>query len=483
MTNVQSLKSQLRLWLLIPMLAILTVSGIVSYERALHFANQAFDRTLSRSVLALSDEVMVNDDNDILLGTPQFVDHLLKPEDGDRVYYVITSPDKKQHLGDRTFALPRTLPKANQLRFFNQQRGALKLRGVVYALPMSERPQDGNIMIAIAETTGAREAMVAEIVEEMLLPQVLIMLLASLVIEIGIRSVLKPVHAITAAIHQRSHRDLTPIHPASQIQELQPLLDAMNTLLERVRLGIQQQQQFIADASHQMRTPIAGLQTEAELALRQSTDPEQQEMLKMLVQSSSRLSHLTQRLLSLAKTDASILTPITTEPVSLKSVIQEVCQRYIDAAIKKQLDLSVAIETRDDTVAGDPLMLAEMLGNLVDNAIHYTPVQGLIEIRLETNQTQVLLQVIDSGIGIPEEARTLIFKRFHRLTPNQGNGCGLGLAIVAEIAAYHNAEIQVDRGMHHPTADVIGTRFTVKFQRYVRLPKNPGATSAYPDQR
>lgn len=476
--NTRSLKTQLRLWLLIPMLVVLTISAVVSYTRAVRYANRAYDRALYRTVLALSDEIVVNDRNQVMLNLPQVAKNLLKYNDGDRMYFRIEAPNGALVSGDAGLRLPPQQPAANHETYFNGAHNGEKIRGVIYALPMSEQAREGHILIAMAETTRKREAMVAEIVEEMLLPQILIMILATLMIEISIRYGLKPVQVLTSAIHKRSHRDLTPVETPAPMTELQPLIDAMNALLERVRQGIQQQQEFIADASHQMRTPMAGLQTEAELALREATSPQQKESLNMMVRSAARLSHLIQRLLSLAKAEATVTAIYPQNTVHLKSVIEEVCQRLIEAALKKEQELSVEIETAQDQVTGDAMMLAEMLGNLLENAIHYTPVGGQIVLRLTGENDTVSLHVLDNGSGIPPSAYQDIFKRFHRLNPNQGNGCGLGLAIVKEIATWHEAKIEVGPGL--PNTHAQGACFTVQFRRYESqsLPAYTGAHSA-----
>lgn len=462
--KIHSLTQQLRLWLLIPMLIVLTLSAMVSYARALRFANLAYDRALYRSVLAISDQVMVDDDaHRLLINLPEVASNLLKFNDGDQMFLRINAPNGRLVMGEKQLHLPSLLPKANDHVYFSGSIQGEKIRGVVYALPVSEKAADGNILISMAETTSKRDAMVTEIVEEMLLPQILIMLLASVVIEISIRLGLKPIHTLSDEIHQRSHRDLSPIQPKSALFELQPLLDAMNSLLGRVRSSIQQQQEFIADASHQLRTPIAGLQAQIELAMRNASNPVQHERLGMLVQSIQRMSHLIQRLLSLARTESTINDDSPHRQVSLKAVIVDTCERLISRAIEKNIELEVQLKASHDTVTGDALLLGELLANLLDNAIHYTPASGLIVLSLIDNDHGLTLQVSDSGVGIPLEERENVFKRFHRLQPNQGNGCGLGLAIVAEIAAWHGARIEITEGLPHPHSGQIGVCLRVIF--------------------
>jgi two-component system, OmpR family, sensor histidine kinase TctE len=479
MMGPRSLKNQLRLWLLLTMLLVLGVSAALSYSRALHYATQAYDQALLRTVLALADEVIIDVNNEVKIEIPEVASHLLSYNEGDRIYIRISAPNGKLVFGEANLPPPTQAPAGNQQVYYNSHYKNEAIRAVTFGLPESDAPNAKNILISMAETTGKRDAMVAEMVEEMLLPQVLMMILAAIVIELGIHFALKPMQDLRESLHQRSHRDLSPLDTSASPLELQPLLQAMNALLSRVKAGIQQQQQFIADASHQLRTPIAGLQTQAELALRSHPPAEVQEPLNYMLRSTTRLSHLIHRLLSLARTDAAS-SQLIFKPVSLTSIIYDECARWVGPASDKQLELEVLIETQQDQVLGDALMLSEMLNNLLENAIQYTPEQGLLRIRLWQAGKHLLLQVTDSGVGIPADQTDLIFKHFHRLDPNQGNGCGLGLAIVAEIAEHHNASISVAQGLQHPITHHLGSQFTVKFERYDNLPENsrPPSTDA-----
>lgn len=478
MAPPRSLKNQLRLWLLLTMLAVLSISAAISYSRALHYATQAYDQALLRTVLALSDEVIVDEHNQVKIELPEIASHLLSYNEGDHIYIRITAPDGKLVFGEAHLPLPSHPVIGNQEIYYNSMYKGEPIRVVTFALPVSPDANARNILISMAETTAKRDAMVAEMVEEMLLPQVLMMILAAIVIELGIFFALKPMQDLKDALHERSHRDLSPLDTDATPLELQPLVQAMNALLSRVKAGLQQQQQFIADASHQLRTPIAGLQAQAELALRRDPPESVKEPLNFILRSTTRLSHLILRLLSMARTDAAT-TQLKFQPVSLTDIIYEECARWIGPASDKGLEIEVLIETQQAQVWGDALMLSEMLNNLLENAILYTPEQGLIQIRLWQGGKHVFLQVTDSGIGIPAEQNALIFERFHRLNPNQGNGCGLGLAIVAEVAEQHNATISVSTGLEHAVTHDTGSQFTVKFECYDALPENTRPASTH----
>lgn len=479
MTGPRSLKNQLRLWLLMTMLLVLSISAALSYSRALTNTTQVYDQALLRTVLALADEVIIDENNQINIEIPEVASHLLSYNEGDRIYINIRDPNGKLVFGEADLPPPAKAPAGNQQVYYDSHYKNEAIRAVTFGLPESNATNAPNILISMAETTGKRDAMVTEMIEEILLPQVLMMILAAIVIELGIHFALKPIQDLRASLLQRSHRDLSPLDTSASPLELQPLLQAMNALLSRVKAGIQQQQQFIADASHQLRTPIAGLQTQAELALRSHPPAEVQEPLNYMLRSTTRLSHLIHRLLSLARTDAAS-SQLVFKPVSLKHVIYEECARWVGPASDKEIELEVLIETEQDQVLGDALMLSEMLNNLLENAIQYTPEQGLIQIRLWQAENHLILQVTDNGVGIPADQTAFIFERFYRLNPNQGNGCGLGLAIVAEIAEHHHASIQVGLGLKHPLTQHTGSQFAVKFDRYDQLPENPRPASTVP---
>lgn len=451
------------------MLAVLTVSAVISYYRALHFANLAYDRTLYRTVLALSDEIEVNEKNQVEINLPEVAKNLLNYDDDDKVYFRISSPDGTLVLGEEKLAFPLHKPKSNQHVYFDSAIDGQRIRGVAFALPIEGAKDQGDIMVELAETTSKRDAMVTEIVEEMIAPQIFIMLIAAFMIEFSIRHTLKPLQELHNAIEQRSHQDLSPISIQHNVTELKPMLDAMNALLTRLRATVQQQQRFIADASHQMRTPIAGLQTQAELALREAQTPQQKNALELMISSTKRLSHLLKRLLSLASVDTASGRETPLQKLDMKIMAEEISMLWVNIALQKNIDFGLDISPGDYLYIGDPIMLGELLSNLIDNAIQYTPEGGIINVKLSTDAQSITLQVIDSGVGIAPNLRQKVFERFHRISQNQGKGCGLGLAIVAEVAQRHQASIQVEDGLKHPTLDSIGCQFTVKFNRNINI--------------
>ena len=463
MSAPKSLKQQLMLWLLLPLFLVLLTSSIVSYYRALHFANLAYDRALFRAALALADEIDVQG-KQVVLDLPQVARDLLVYDKDDVIYYRITAPDNKLVAGEQAFALPKKLPSSGNHFYYDFTFENKPVRVVAFSLPIINASIQGDILVQVAETLSKRETMVQEIVEEMLVPQLFILLLAAGLIFIGIKRGLLPLQRLQDAINQRSHRDLSPLATEDAPQEMQPLLKSMNGLIQRVRETVKLQQQFIADASHQMRTPIAGLQTQAELALREKKPAQIHSTLEHILSSSSRLSHLLSRLLSMASVDPAAGREAKFNQLNLIELATKVTSDFVAAASNKKIDLGLEIKPNSvATVLGDDLMLREMLANLIDNAICYTPEKGVITVSIERIANKITLSITDNGIGIPPKERAQVFERFHRLRDNEGNGCGLGLAIVKEIVLAHDAEITITDGLQANNHAGAGTTVTVKF--------------------
>lgn len=461
----KSLKQHLTLWVLIPLFVVLSVSAYISYYRALYFANLAYDRSLFRAALALADQVDYID-GQVMINLPQVAKDLIDYDADDVIYYRISDPDGRLVLGEETLKIPKHLPKASKHFYYDDVLNKEPIRVVAFSLPIDSNIKKANILVQVAETRVKRERMVTEIVEEMLLPQLLIMILATALIFVGIKRGLRSLQPIQQAINQRSHLDLAELDAHKAPIEIQPLIGAMNNLMRRVREGVKSQQEFIADASHQLRTPIAGLHTQAELALREKNPAHIHDALSLILTSSSRLSHLLNRLLSMASVDhaADKKTPLS--PVNLVKIVTEITSEFIATARQKHIDLGVDIAQEQAIILGDELMLREMLSNIIDNAVIYTPAHGMVTVSLTQDQNSVLLSVIDNGIGIPMEERQRVFERFHRLHDNEGEGCGLGLAIVQEIVHAHNASIRLEDGLIQPEAGGFGTKVIIQFARH-----------------
>jgi two-component system sensor histidine kinase TctE len=302
--------------------------------------------------------------------------------------------------------------------------------------------------VLVGETLKKRALMANEIILSMLLPQLLIILLVSALLFFGIKRGLQPLDKLKTDLSQRNINDLSPLDNTKAPIELRPLLNAFNDLLTRVGGAITKEQRFISDAAHQLKTPLAGLKTQAELALRENEPSKIAHALGQINQASGNLSHMVNQLLVLSKAEPDGATFLAFKPVDLCLLAQEVSASWVASALEKNIDLGfegTGFSTGKQTalIQGNDVLLRELMGNLIDNAIRYTPANGKITVGILQEETDLVFYVQDNGIGISEKTRARIFERFYRVLGTQQEGCGLGLTIVQEIADRHKATVTV----------------------------------------
>jgi two-component system sensor histidine kinase TctE len=464
-----SLSGQLLLWLMICLFIILSITSIVSYSRAYRFSNLAYDRALLRVVLALAEQVDVVN-NRVVIDLPEIAKNLLQYDKDDYINYRISEPDGRLVVGNANIKPPSKRLKSGGHIYYDDTLENEKVRIAAYALPIINSELKGDLLIQVAETPAKREMMALEIIEEMLIPQILIMLVTALVIFLSIKRSLLPLNQLRDSLANRSHEDLSPITTNSAPQEIIPLLDEMNDLMLRVKVGVDFQKAFIADASHQLRTPIAALQNQVELGLREPASEQVKHTLENIAASTLHLSRLVQQLLTLARIEPSTKSHYAFDKVDLTSLVQEVTSEWVPRALDKGIDLGFeANRTQAMLISGNAFMLKEMLSNLIDNAIRYTPNGGEVTVALSQNGDAIVLQIIDNGIGIAPKDRELVFNRFYRVEDSTGEGCGLGLAIVKEIALAHHASISIQDGLPRSNEDsntLCGINITIEFKSY-----------------
>lgn len=466
-----SLSGQLLLWLMLCLFVILTISSVVSYSRAFRFANLAYDRALLREVLALADQVDVVN-HQVVIDLPDIAKNLLQYDKDDYINYRISAPDGSLVVGEPGIAPPAKVLQSEQHVYYDDFFDDEKVRVVAYALPISDSALKGNLLIQVTETLTKRKRMAIEIIKEMLIPQILIMLVTALVIFLSIKRSLLPLNQLKSSLANRSHGDLSPVATDHTPQEITPLLDEMNALMRRVKDGVDFQKAFVADASHQLRTPIAVLQNQVELALREPVTEQVRHGLENISASTRHLSRLVQQLLTLARIEPSTKSNDTFEEVNLTRLVQAVTSEWVPRSLDKHIDLGFEANSNQDLIIlGNAFMLKEMLSNLIDNALCYTNQGGEVTVVLSKQDTHVVLEVMDNGIGIAPEERELVFNRFYRVEDSAGEGCGLGLAIVKEIVLAHHAGISIKDGLVHNQRDdrlAFGTNITINFKSYDR---------------
>ena len=461
-----SLRNQLFSWLLVLLLPLIIISAIAGYYLASRYTNLAYDKSLYRTALALVDQVSLE-----ALGAqvnlPQVAKDLLEFDEDDDVYFRIVGPNGDLIATHTDLPLPQSFPKADQALFYNTLFHGEKLRVVVYTLPISPEitadPSQNSVYVMVGETLAKRAVMANQILFSMLIPQLIIIVLVSGLLFFGIKRGLQPLDKLKNDLSQRNINDLSPVDNSKAPTELRPLLNAFNDLLARVSRGISKEQRFIVDAAHQLKTPLAGLKTQAELALREKEPSKVAHALGQINQASGNLAHMVNQLLALSKAEPDGASFLPFSAVNLRLLTQEVTSDWVSTALKKNIDLG--FENTDFSankqavmVDGNALLLRELMNNLIDNAIRYTPAGGNITVGINQENKQTILTVQDSGVGIDKENQPLIFERFFRVLGSQQEGCGLGLTIVQEIAERHGASVSV-----FSEGEGKGTLFSIQF--------------------
>jgi len=433
-------------------LGVLLLAGAATaYVVALRTATVAYDRSLLDVALALAEQVKIKDGR-ILLDLPPVAQHVLLIDKYDRLYYLVNGPQGEFIAGHKGLPQPPSeLPPGYRIYYYGLFHGE-PVRMVALSVAL-----DGSYAtVQVAETLVKRDKLIWEILLTMLLPEMLLMAAALGLVWYGVARGLAPIERVREELATRSHRDLRPVHEDRAPDELRPMVHELNKLLDRVGQTVSAQQRFLADAAHQLRTPLAALQAHMDLALRQSDPAEVRHTLQHLHADTARTVHLANQLLALARAEPGGHRPDSLRPVNLAERVEAAAADWVPRAVAKDLDLG--FELQPAWVLGEPLLIGELLANLLDNAIRYTPAGGRITARTLVRGDQALLQVEDDGPGIPEGERGKVVERFYRMAGSPGDGCGLGLAIVQEIAHAHDAALALETppGGH-------GSLFTVAF--------------------
>ncbi|MFM7703693.1 MAG: sensor histidine kinase, partial [Rubrivivax sp.] len=317
--------------------------------------------------------------------------------------------------------------------------------------------------LRVTETRQRRDAMAREILAAVLLPQVLLILMAALIVRAGVGRGLRPLKELQTPMAARSHLDLRALDASRVPGELRPLVESVNALLARLEQVLTLQSRFIADAAHQLKTPVAALKAHVELMARTADGAEREALLGRVAVGTERLSRLVSQLLSLARNEPEAARMIDFRPVDLNALVLDIAANWVPQALQRGIDLGLEDCERSVVIHGEPGRLRELLDNLLDNAVRYTQPGGRVTVRVLDSPAPAVA-VSDDGPRIPLQEQQRIFERFHRLL-GSGEGSGLGLAIAREIARLHEARIVLQDDV-----DGVGNLFSVVFPAAGRLP-------------
>lgn len=457
MTKLRTLRSRLLLWVSAPLLALWVMSTVIDHDVASGFVNLNYDRALLDTALDLGRNVRESN-NQLYLDLPQPVIEMLISGEQGRFYYRANGPSGEYITGDPDLPDPPDDVKEDRVTYYNAVYRNEPIRAVALRVPVRPGSGKGAIMIQVAEKATLRTDSARQIILRMMVPQAVLVILAALAVWFGVGFGLRALTSVRTEIESRSHVDLSPISESNKPYEVRPLVRAMNDLLSRLSAALAAQQRFIADAAHQLRTPVAALKTQTELAVRQVGQGEAQATLQQLHTAADHAARLVSQLLTLARAEPGSHRSVMRERLSLDALARETAGDWVPRALNRGIDLGFDDSSSAAEISADPFLVRELLNNLIDNAINYTPSGGRITVRVLQNEGRPTLEVEDDGCGIPEEERERVFERFYRNAGSTPEGCGLGLAIVREIAQGHGATASI-----HSGAGDRGTRMVITF--------------------
>jgi two-component system sensor histidine kinase TctE len=459
MLEAGSLRSLLQRYLLTGFVLVWAVSASVIHVAAQRFVTDGYDRSLFDTALDLATQIHSRDGR-LTFELPAAMRSMLQQDGGDRVFYAVMTTG-----GELLGGMPglpvsrRTGRGGNNVHYYDARYRSEPLRMAVVRLPVEGSRQQA--LVVVGETLHRRISLGSRIqwsIAGLMLAQLLLIVV---LVRYAVRQGLQPLNRLAAGLAARNPADSDDLSEAGLVSEVRPLVASMNALLVRLRRLLRAQRQFIADASHQLRTPLAGIQLQLDLALTERDPARQRAALEQAHSAMQRAAHLSHQLLTLSRAEPQASLLDTRTVCDLGALAGEVGRQFAPAALANQAEMDVHLAGVPTPVLGDAVLLREMVSNLLDNAIRYAGAGARIGLRVSAVDDKVVLEVTDDGPGIAPEQRQNVFSRFYRIPGTPGAGCGLGLAIVAEIAGQHHASISLDDGLPGR-----GTRVGVVFPRY-----------------
>ena len=447
-----SIRRRLLVTLFLPAAVVLTAGTVSDYLTALPPLTDAFDQALLESALAIAAHVQSEADGRLTLHLPPDTLAVLRAGSRDSVYFRVGTRDGTLVAGDADLPMPPA-SAANPRRSYAQYRGE-RVRLVAY------KTYAGNqeLTVTMGETLNKRNALSERILGSALATDGLVLGIILALIWISVRLSLLPLREMEEEISKRSAQDLTPVAAGDTPAEVRGLVTALNRLFGTVRENAARQRQFLDNAAHQLRTPLAGIQAQVELLSRDEPDGARRERLHRVLDAARRVSRTAQQLLLLARADQSASSGWQREEVDLVEIVQSTVSDQLAAAEGAGIDFGA--DVAPVSVHGIGWLLSEAARSLTENAIANTPAGGRVTVRCGVRGDCAFLEVEDTGVGIPAAERERVLERFYRASNTRSAGSGLGLAIVKEVAELHGAQLAIETG-----AGGVGTRVRIALPR------------------
>jgi two-component system, OmpR family, sensor histidine kinase TctE len=444
-----TIRGRLLAYLLPPLVALLAAGVYLDYETGAAPVRDAYDHALASAALAIATRVRAAGTPAELTDLAGDIGRLLHPDARARAYCLVLGPEGRYLAGDSD--LPRAASASLRPTYFNASFRGEAVR--VASLSLGSGAQ--AMTVSVAETLAERHSATLRLLVSEVLTDVVQLIATVVLVWTGVALALRPVLRLRHQIAARSPHELSPLDTQSAPGEVRLLVTELNRLFATLGEASRAQQHFLANAAHQMRTPLAGLLIQLDLLITQISDASVKSELLALRQSAQNLAHTSDQLLTLARAEPSVHLADEFTAFECGKLIEEVLAQNLDRALVKGLDLGAQIEPV--RLRGVPWLIREALVNLLDNAIRYVPAGGHVTVRCGLAETHPYLEVEDDGPGIPVSERRAVRQRFYRVPGTPGNGCGLGLAIADEVARVHGAELEISDNQG------VGTRVRLRF--------------------
>ncbi|WP_426101096.1 sensor histidine kinase [Massilia sp. TSP1-1-2] len=432
---MNSIRLRLLKRLIGPILLVNLAGAGLTYMLAWMPAQIAFDQGLQDAAGALSLRLRAGAGG-ATIDLPAEAEQVLRANDVDAFYFSVRSSAGRLLAGDAGFPRARAGESGAYDASINNEPVRVAFR--------SARAGGEAIQIGVAKTMRKRLQIRSAVVRALVLLETVITLALVWLTWFSVSSGLLPLARMRANLNRREAGDLAPIDGGDVPYELAPVVGAFNELLDKVQAGASAQHDFLADVAHQLRTPLAGFKLQLEhLAARHASDPDTVHSVQLMLVSNERMIRQSNQLLALARAEPSRFERTRLETIDLARLVEQVVQYFVDEAGKKQID--IGFDLLPTPVAGDSFLLRDLIDNLVDNAVRYTPPRGTVTVRCYLDDGHGVLEIEDSGPGIAPQQRSMVFERFVRLD-DKSAGSGLGLAIVRDIALAHGATVAIGGG-------------------------------------
>jgi two-component system sensor histidine kinase TctE len=443
-----SISRQLILWLAIPLMLVALCGALIHYFNNVAPVVISSERRLKDSANALVAHVSVKQ-GQVALDLNPYVKPFLPT--ADSVKYALRDAQGRLLAGDAELAPVAMGGEGTELLALAQLDGRS-----VRTLTTRFNTAAGPLTLTVADIRKTSEPEARLGLMSTLLWDFVQLDITLVLVWFGIQLGLRPIRKLRDEIASRSPLDLRPIVETSVPREIAPVVVTLNRLFGMLRTSVQSQQQFIADTAHQLRTPITGMQAQLGLLVAEPAAQPIKARLLNLQEGVKQLAHSANQLLTLARADPSANLSARNQTVDLQAIVNEVAAKFFDRALQANIDLGV--DTTPALIRADPSLLDDLVSNLVDNALKYTPAGGSVTAGAGEKNGRAYLSVVDTGSGIPEGERQRVRQRFYRMPSSRGHGSGLGLAIVDEIARLYDASMTIESG-----ANGAGTRVLIQF--------------------